>query len=102
MEVPAVSNGIPIIDLGPMVRGEEGGLASVSTSFASAFLDMGFAYIVNHGIEQEIIGAKYNATDPNPNRDAFILTFERVDTFKCTLSRQMTYWPSTSSSTPCR
>jgi len=50
-----VSDGIPVIDLGPAVRGERGGIESAAAAFASAFSDVGFAYVVNHGVEKHVV-----------------------------------------------
>jgi isopenicillin N synthase-like dioxygenase len=43
---------IPVVDIGPMVRGEPDGAARVASELHDAARDVGFLYLVGHGIAQ--------------------------------------------------
>ncbi|MBO6781761.1 MAG: isopenicillin N synthase family oxygenase [Alphaproteobacteria bacterium] len=46
---------IPILDLGPFLAGEEGALERLATELRHAQEDVGFYFIVNHGVPPELI-----------------------------------------------
>src|SRR6202163_2158808 len=46
---------IPIIDLGPFLAGEEGGLDRPAHELRFALTEIGFYFIVNHGVPREKI-----------------------------------------------
>lgn len=46
---------IPLIDLGPMRSGEPQQAARIGRDVFEAFRDVGFAYIQNHGVPQDLI-----------------------------------------------
>lgn len=46
---------IPIIDLNPMRTGTPAGAAQVAAGVYRAFKDVGFVYIQNHGVPQNLI-----------------------------------------------
>ena len=43
---------IPILDLSPLIRGEDTG--NLAKAFAKAYGETGFAYVVNHGVSPEL------------------------------------------------
>jgi isopenicillin N synthase-like dioxygenase len=50
---------LPIIDLAPLLVGGEAGLAGVSQKLGAACRDLGFLYVVNHGVEEGLIDAAF-------------------------------------------
>src|SRR6185437_15255363 len=52
---------IPIIDLGPYLAGESGALEEAARQLRHALTEIGFYYIVNHGIPRERVRAIYDA-----------------------------------------
>lgn len=56
------SNGIPIINLGPWLREEEGSYKNTVDAFFSAYNKLGFAVIVNHGIPQSVVHNLFQAS----------------------------------------
>jgi len=52
----AVAQGrIPIIDIGPYLRDESGAIELLAKKLKSACEQIGFFYIVNHGIPEDVI-----------------------------------------------
>lgn len=52
---------IPIIDVAPLFHGE-GGLATVAQAVENAYSRVGFAYIINHRIPQELVTGVFAAS----------------------------------------
>lgn len=50
---------IPVLDLGPLVHGRE--TAALARAFAQAYGETGFAYVVNHGISDDLVAAIFDA-----------------------------------------
>lgn len=50
---------IPIIDVGPLIRGEPGGLEQVGRAVARACDTVGFFYAVGHGVPREVIAGAF-------------------------------------------
>ncbi|MCW5736807.1 MAG: isopenicillin N synthase family oxygenase [Enhydrobacter sp.] len=50
---------IPIIDLGPTLAGEPGALQQAAGQLRHALTEIGFYFIVNHGIERRLISGAY-------------------------------------------
>lgn len=46
---------LPIIDLGPYFRGADGALEILAVNLAAACADVGFFYITNHGVPEDLI-----------------------------------------------
>jgi len=53
---------IPVIDLGPFLAGTPGALDRAAKELRSALTEIGFYFIVNHGIPREKIRAVFDAT----------------------------------------
>ena len=53
---------IPIIDLAPLFDGSEGGIERVAQAIDAAYSQVGFAYLINHGIEQTLIDQLFDAS----------------------------------------
>jgi isopenicillin N synthase-like dioxygenase len=52
-----LSGEIPLIDLGPYLRGEEGSLEAAAENLRHAQEEIGFYYLTNHGIAAELVAA---------------------------------------------
>jgi isopenicillin N synthase-like dioxygenase len=52
---------IPVIDVAPLVSGDRGGAAQVAAAMLTAAEDIGFFYVRNHGIREDLI-AQVDAT----------------------------------------
>lgn len=50
---------IPVIDFGPLRNGRSEDAASVGKAVYEAFRDVGFAYLINHGVPQEIVNEAF-------------------------------------------
>jgi isopenicillin N synthase-like dioxygenase len=50
---------IPVIDLGPFLAGEPGALDRTAQELRSALTEIGFYYIVNHGVPTELVRGAY-------------------------------------------
>ncbi|MFV0296501.1 MAG: isopenicillin N synthase family dioxygenase [Hyphomicrobiaceae bacterium] len=55
------SEDIPVLDLGPYRRGEAGAKDVLARALRHCFEDVGFYFIVNHGVGQELIDGAYEA-----------------------------------------
>lgn len=53
---------IPIIDLGPLSDGSTAGLTKVAQAIDHAYSQVGFAYLVNHGVDQALIDELFAAS----------------------------------------
>ncbi len=53
---------IPVIDLGPLWTDTEAGLRQVADAIDTAYSQVGFAYIVNHGISQALIDGLFDVS----------------------------------------
>jgi isopenicillin N synthase-like dioxygenase len=54
---------IPILDLGPYLAGEPGALPALGVALRRAFEEVGFYFIVNHGVPQSLVDAAFEATE---------------------------------------
>lgn len=52
---------IPVLDLAPLLRGDAGAVAVLGDTLRHAFEEVGFYFIVNHGIPQAMIDATFAA-----------------------------------------
>ena len=53
---------IPIIDVGPLRDGSKAGLAQVAEAIDYAYSQVGFGYIINHGVDQALIDGIFVAS----------------------------------------
>ena len=51
---------IPVIDLGPYLKGEPGALDRAATELRHALTEIGFYFIVNHGVPREQIASVFD------------------------------------------
>lgn len=56
------ADGIPILDLAPWRRGEDGAGQRLAGELRQACLDVGFFYIGGHGVEQALVDTAFEAT----------------------------------------
>src|SRR5262245_28888535 len=61
-DVAAATEAIPVIDFGPALRGEVGGLDTVAPEVARASENVGFFYLAGHGVPADVIGAAFRAS----------------------------------------
>src|ERR1700712_5339756 len=54
-------NEIPVLDLGPYLSGAPGALAALGAELRHALEEVGFYFIVNHGVAQPLIDATFAA-----------------------------------------
>lgn len=52
---PDAKEEIPVIDLGPYLRGQAGALEQTATELRYALENVGFYFIINHGVDQALI-----------------------------------------------
>lgn len=52
---------IPIIDLRPLLEHAPDGLQQVAEQFRRAYSEVGFSYIINHGVPQDLINETFEA-----------------------------------------
>ncbi|MDH3692825.1 MAG: isopenicillin N synthase family oxygenase [Gammaproteobacteria bacterium] len=53
---------IPVIDLEPLSDDSDAGYRQVALLFDKAYRDVGFTYITNHGVPQDVIDAAFDAS----------------------------------------
>ena len=58
---PDAPEEIPVIDLGPLRAGAPGALEATARQWRHAFEDVGFAFVVNHGVSQSLVDAAFAA-----------------------------------------
>jgi isopenicillin N synthase-like dioxygenase len=58
---PDAPETIPVLDLAPLQRGEAGALGLLGAELRDAFENVGFYFVVNHGIPQSLIDATFDA-----------------------------------------
>lgn len=54
-DVPMPSRPLPVMDLGPYLRGDPGALEALATGWREACEELGFLCIVNHGLADELL-----------------------------------------------
>src|ERR1700733_10208105 len=52
---PDSTEEIPILDMGPYLRREPGGLEKIAAHLREISMNVGFFYVKNHGISQDLI-----------------------------------------------
>lgn len=52
---------IPVIDLAPLLAGDPGAVATLGAALRDAFENVGFYFVVNHGVPQSLIDAAFEA-----------------------------------------
>ncbi len=55
-----MTDDIPLIDLGPLLRGQDGGLQDVSRAIGAACRGTGFFYVTGHGIPDALMRAVFD------------------------------------------
>lgn len=58
---PDAPETIPVLDLAPLLRGDPGAVEALGTQLRHAFEEIGFYFIINHGISQPMIDAAFQA-----------------------------------------
>ena len=61
-DLEAATRAIPVIDFGPAFRGEPGGLEAVAADVRRASEEVGFFYLKNHGVADEILDEAFAAS----------------------------------------
>src|SRR4051812_5301706 len=59
---PDAPETIPVLDLAPLIRGEPGAVAALGAELRDAFENVGFYFIINHGVPQSLIDATFEST----------------------------------------
>ncbi len=54
-------NAIPVIDLAPLFQ-DDGDIQAVADAVADAYTNVGFAYLINHGVPQALIDGAFQAS----------------------------------------
>lgn len=67
----AVSGDAPVIDVGPLLDGAPGALDAVAARLLRACTEVGFFYVVNHGLDERLIADSFAAS-----RELFALPAE--------------------------
>lgn len=80
---PAVGEEIPTIDIGPLLAGVTGAIDEVAGQMHRACTEIGFFFIVNHGMDADIVERAFDAS-----RQYFDLPFEekmkvRINRHQC-------------------
>src|SRR5688572_31604868 len=60
--VEEATRAIPVIDFGPVFRGEAGGLDAAAAEVRHACEQVGFFYMAGHGVPQAVIDAAFGAS----------------------------------------
>jgi isopenicillin N synthase-like dioxygenase len=58
---PDAPEEIPVLDLGPYLRGDAGALEKLGTELRYALEKVGFYFVVNHGVDQTLVDATFAA-----------------------------------------
>jgi len=58
---PDAPEAIPVLDLAPLLAGEPGAVASLGAALRDAFENVGFYFVINHGVSQDLIDAAFGA-----------------------------------------
>jgi isopenicillin N synthase-like dioxygenase len=58
---PDAPETIPVLDLAPLIRGEPGAVKALGAELRAAFENVGFYFIINHGVPQSLIDATFDA-----------------------------------------
>jgi len=58
---PDAPETIPVLDLAPLIRGEPGAVEALGAELRDAFENVGFYFVVNHGVPQPLIDATFEA-----------------------------------------
>jgi isopenicillin N synthase-like dioxygenase len=58
---PDAPETIPVLDLAPLMRGDPGAVQALGAELRHAFQDVGFYFIVNHGVPQSLIDGAFEA-----------------------------------------
>lgn len=59
----AITDDVPVIDVGPYLAGDPGALKSVAWQIYKACTEIGFFYIVNHGASDETVSRVFKAME---------------------------------------
>src|SRR4051794_2959028 len=59
---PDAPETIPVLDLAPLIRGEPGAVEALGAELRDAFENVGFYFVVNHGVPQPLIDATFEST----------------------------------------
>jgi isopenicillin N synthase-like dioxygenase len=62
MDYPDSTEEIPVLDMGPYLAGERGGLESVARRLGKISETVGFFYLVNHGVPQDLVDRTFAQT----------------------------------------
>jgi len=60
---PDAPEEIPVLDLGPYLRGDAGALEQLGTELRYALENVGFYFIINHGVDQGLIDDTFKAAE---------------------------------------
>jgi len=78
-ETPTDTDLIPILDLGPLLTGETGALESLGAELRSALTDIGFFFVVNHGVDWGLVDEVYAAARELHDHDPRLLAAAAMD-----------------------
>jgi len=75
-----VSQGnIPVLDMGAFLAGEDGALESLAAELRQACLDVGFYFIVNHGVDQDLVDCTFEQTAELHSLDEKVMEAYAID-----------------------
>lgn len=58
----ATARTVPIIDIGPLLAGAPGAIEAAAQKFQSACTEIGFFFIVNHGLDPDLVERSFEAS----------------------------------------